>query len=399
MIRNIILLTPFVFSFAFGLDIYIPILPEMSKIFQTTPGMTQLTMSLFLLMTGLGQIAVGPLADRLGRKAIFYGASFLFGLGAIGCAFASNIETLIGWRVVSGLGACGMLVTAFAVVRDLYSHAESAKMFSFLNGMVGISPTFAPILGGNLAVYFGWQSVFYFLAFLGAFAFLITFFFVKETNRSQVQGVSIKDRYRAILKEPQFLRYAFLGGLAEGVFFCFFSISPFIIIDVHGVATQDFGYYFAAFGAVIALGGFASGKMIDKKGIFTTIKFGIACMAIGGISMLLCHVFNPAAMSGFIIPMVIACTGAMFLLGGSASLALEPFGKMAGTASAAFGAIEFGLAAFIGSLLMLFSATSAFLYSIFILILSFLSLILSDQRFFPLINETKNKIRKIIKRM
>ena len=280
---------------------------------------------------------------------------------------------------MSALGACGMLVTAFALVRDLYAPDESARLYSFLNGAVGISPTFAPILGGYLAAYLGWQSVFIFLAVIALFAFLITAKFIRETvpreQRVTVDG-KLLQRYIKIFTHRQLLTFSIISGLAEGVFFCFFSISPFIIIELHGVPTHEFGYYFALFGLVITLGGFASGKLIEKLGINGTLALGMALMFAGGVFMLLGHIYLPPSLAGFLIPMAIACMGAMFLVGGSAAKALEPFGATAGTASAAFGAIQFGLSSLAGSLLMLFPATSPFPYSVAILIMAAISMVM-----------------------
>jgi len=167
-----------------------------------------------------------------------------------------------------------------------------------------------------------------------------------------------------------------IGGLAESVFFCFFSVSPFIIINIHGVETQDFGYYFALFGLVIALGGFASGYIVEKVGIRKTLAMGISLVAFGALSMLVWHYAIAAQLAGFLLPMAVACIGAMFLLGASAAAALEPFGHIAGTASAAFGCMDFGIAAISGSLLMLFPINSAIPYGISLVILAFFIAIL-----------------------
>ena len=142
--KLVLIFTPFVFSFAFGLDIYIPIVPKIADIFNTTQTLVQLTLSLFLFVTGVGQLIIGPLADQWGRRRIFFWASFLFALGSVICACAPNIYILILGRVISSLGSCGMLVTSFAVIRDLYSGEESAKIYSFLHGAIGISPLLRP---------------------------------------------------------------------------------------------------------------------------------------------------------------------------------------------------------------------------------------------------------------
>lgn len=379
----ILILTPFVFSFAFGLDIYIPIVPQMSQIFYTTPAMVQLTLSLFLLMTGLGQLFIGPLSDQWGRKRVFYLSSFFYAVGSIGCALSTTIYELIAARLVCSIGACGMLVTSFAIVRDLFSNEQSAKMYSFLNGAIGISPTLAPIIGGYLSFYFGWKSVFYFLASIGFFALFITRYFIQETlsieKRIKLDRAIFK-RYIQICSHREFMIYSLLAGLAEGVFFCFFSISPFIIIDRLGIPTHIFGYYFAIFGSVIGVGGFVSGKLIEKIGVLQTIKLGILLMFFGGVSMLVWSHLGGLSLEGFLFPMVIACTGAMFLIGSSASLALEPFPLIAGTASAAFGAIEFTISALAGSILMLYPVHSTIPYGLAIVFLALGSLLLFSLR-------------------
>jgi len=373
----ILILTPFVFSFAFGLDIYIPIVPQMTEIFNTTPAMIQLTLSLFLFTTGVGQLIIGPLSDQFGRKIILYIASACYGLGSLGCAFSDDIVWLIIARFISSFGACGMLVTSFAIVRDLFSAEKSAKMYSFLNGAVGISPTFAPILGGYLSSYFGWQSVFFFLTLIGILSLFITKQFIRETLEKEKRvkiDKAIFKRYIRIFSHRQFIIYSSIAGLAEGVFFCFFSISPFIIIELIGIPVHEFGYYFGVFGLVIGLGGLASGKLIEKVGIQSTIGSGIALMMFGGLSMLLWHYVDSLSLQGFLIPMAMACLGAMLIVGGAASAALEPFGEIAGTAAAAFGSLEFGISSIIGSVLMLFPVASTVPYGISIVLMAIFSL-------------------------
>lgn len=383
MYQLILLLTPFVFSFALGLDIYIPVVPQMTKIFDTTPALIHLTLSLFLCTTGLGQLFVGPFADRYGRKIIFYLSSLSFLFGSLLCAFAPDIVWLIMGRFIAALGACGLLVASFALVRDMYSADESARIYSFLNGAIGISPTFAPMIGGYLALYLGWQSVFIFLAAIGALTLFTTRYFIQETHAVEKRtpiDKTILSRYFEIFTTRQFLIFSSISGLAEGVFFCFFSISPFIIIDLLGVATENFGYYFATFGLVIGLGGFASGKLIEKSGVNTTIMTGIFLMLIGGCTMLAWHSIEGLSLTGFLFPMVLSCTGAIFVVGACASAALEPFAAIAGTAAAAFGAFQFSLSALIGAGLMLFPIVSTVPYGIIIVFSGIASFVLFKQR-------------------
>ena len=368
--KLILILSSFIICFAFGLDVYIPILPQMTKLFNTTPYMTHLTMSAFLLSIAVGQLFIGPISDQIGRQKVLIGSAFLFAIASAACILSKDIYWLISMRILSGIGACGMLVTAFAVVRDIFSHEESAKMYSFLNGATGTSPTFAPILGGYLYSYFGWQSVFLALSVFGIWAFILSTKFVKETlepsRRVKVNGQIFK-RYFHILKNRQFLTFTTIAGLSQAVFFGFFSISPYIIIELLEISPQQFGYYFAFFGLVLCAGGFISGKLIEKTGLMNALAIGLIIEMIGGLMMLSWSIAAPVSLLNFLLPMVVACSGAIVLCGGALSLAVEPFKDFAGTASAAFGSIEFGICSLMGSLVMLFSTASLIPYATLII--------------------------------
>jgi DHA1 family bicyclomycin/chloramphenicol resistance-like MFS transporter len=379
MFSFLLVLSPFILSFSFGLDIYIPVVPQMVSVFNTSAQKVQLTLSLFLVCAGLGQLIVGPLCDRFGRKPTYYASSCAFAVGSLICAFSPRIEILIGGRLLSAMGACGMLVAAFATVRDLFSGIKSAKMFSFVNATVGISPTFAPIVGGYLALYFGWKSNFIFLFFIGLCALLFAYFFIEEThNKNNIIKLdkSIISQYLKIFLNPEFLIFATLAGLAEGVFFGFFSLSPFIIIQQLGIAPENFGYFFAVFGSMIGLGGMFSGHIITPGRQNLILKSGIALMFVGGASMLIWYNLFSLSLAGFLLPMALSCFGAIIILGSSAAAALEPFSHIAATASAMLGALQFGLSSLIGSIVVFFPTTSTLPYGITILVVAILSALL-----------------------
>lgn len=383
LLQLVLILMSLVICFALGLDMYVPLLPQITEAFGTTPALAQLTMSLFLFTVAIGQLLLGPVSDHFGRKKVLIISACLFAIGSFSCVFSSHIWGLITMRVFSGVGACGLMVTSFAMVRDLVSEEESAKVFSFLNGATGISPTIAPIIGSYLCYFCGWQSVFIFLAIVGLVALFISSYFVQETVETTKKvplDRQVFGRYRNIFSQRQFLTYASIAGFAQTVIFGFSSISPFIIIEHLKVPEEEFGYYFAAFGLVLCLGGFASGKLIEKIGTHQTFKLGVALMFAGGVSMAVWSLVTPLTLFGFLAPMIIACTGAILLAGGSISSALEPFPEMAGTASAAFGSLRFGLCSCIGASLMLFPVNTALPYATCILLMAALSALLYSLR-------------------
>ncbi len=371
-----LLLSPFVFSFAFGMDIFIPVVPEIQAVFQTTQFLIQLSLSLFLLTIGISELFMGPLADQFGRYRTVIASIIIFILGNVACALANTIEMLIAARVICAIGACGMLVVAFAIVRDLYDDERSGQLYSWLNAAIGISPTFAPIIGSYLGHFLGWRSVFWFLSGLGIFVLLITIFFICETlplaNRKKIDR-HIFRRYWQILTTRNFIKYTLFASFGVTICFSFFSVSPFIIIKLLHVNQEYFGYCFAAFGSILIIGGIIAAKLIGYWGIDKTIKVGVILLFIGGLSMLLINFFIGLYLSTFLITMAIACSGAVFFMGAAAGGALASFGDIAGTAAATLQSCQFLIAAIFGSLLMRVPVTSSISFAIMVLLVALAS--------------------------
>ncbi|MCP3680608.1 MAG: multidrug effflux MFS transporter [Gammaproteobacteria bacterium] len=367
-LRLLIYLCPFVVAFAFALDIYIPTVADMRLALHTSREAIQLTLSLFLATNGIGQLLFGPLSDQIGRRPMLIIASLLFMLGNIICALAPNITLLITARIITAAGACGMLVTANAIVRDLYQGEMSARMYSLINTAISVSPIFAPIIGGHLAAWAGLRAVFWFLTIIGIIGFLIATLRLQETLSTD-QRITINRKmlhhYRVILTTPAFLSYAIMAGCAISIFFAFFSVSPIIIIELFHVPMNHFGYYFAMLGITIAIGGILNVKWVKYFTIHSSILCGLLLIAGGSVMMLLW----PSSLFGFIVPFIPIGLGGVFLVSSSASGAMEPFGNRAGYAAAMLGFLQFFIGALAGTLLMLFPIQSTQPYAIFVTII------------------------------
>ncbi len=373
-----LVLAPFVFSYSFGLDIYIPVIPEMRIFFHTSQFLIQLTMSLFLLGVGLGNLISGPITDQFGRTKFIFAATIIFIIGAIGSAIAPTIEFLIVTRIICALGSSGMLVVAFAIVRDLYSGNECAQMYSWLNAAIGLSPTFAPIIGSYMSIHYGWRAVFWFLLVIGVTALILTKTYIQETlptHKRKCFDLTIFARYKNVLRNKVFIYHMLFAGFGVAICFSFFSVSPFIIRGLLHVSQLNFGYYFAIFGLVLALGGVISGKLVIEIGIKKTIQVGILLLFIGGGLMLAFQLFMGLHLFSFLTSMAIACLGAIFCTGSGAAGAMEPFSEYTGIASASLQAGQFTIAAIIGSTLMCFPITSSLSYAICIIIVAVLATI------------------------
>jgi Bcr/CflA subfamily drug resistance transporter len=376
----ITILAPLVVSFAFALDLYIPTVPHLVHVFQTTDARIQLTLSLFVLMQGLGQLVFGPWSDSVGRRPIALGGAVLFIVASLLCAAATTIWILILGRLIQAAGACAMMVVAFAMVRDCFDEAKSAKVYSYLNSTIAVSPLFAPVIGGYMSHAFGWRANFYLLVGIGVLCLIAGLFFVKETHDHSKRlplGRDVFVRYGSLMWDRRFWPFALCAGAGIAAFFCFFSISPFIIITLLHVPVMHFGYYFAVLGVVFLLGSMLSGKLAPIVGAKRLLRLGAFLILIGGITLFLAYWMFGLGLLEFLPPVFVGCLGGAFVVGNAAALALAPFPQFAGAASALLGAVEFVMASICGTLMMHEAVTSTQPYAVVLLVVGALSVFCS----------------------
>ena len=356
-VTTVVLLGPMVFTFALGMDVYMPVVPKIVENFATTPFMVQLTLSLFMLLTGLGQLIVGPLSDQYGRRRLMLAAAALFATGSLLCALSTGIAQLITFRIIQAIGACGTLVVAFAIVRDAFSETDSAQVYSFLNGTISISPLLGPIIGVWLDVTFNWRAPFGFLFILGVITLSLVVFMVQESlppgRRMAVSAATLLRHYSIVCRNLQFVTYALCSAAGMAAFFTFFSMTPYIISEQLGLPEVSIGFYFGLGGMSFMAGCLCSGFVVKKLGVMTTASTGVAFLMLSGLSMLAWHLLFGLTLWGFVGPAMIFTFGCALAAGAGAGGAMAPFGAMAGTASAMFGAVEFTLSALLGSVVML----------------------------------------------
>ncbi|MCH9769261.1 MAG: multidrug effflux MFS transporter [Gammaproteobacteria bacterium] len=372
------ILGPLAFGFAVALDIYIPVVPHLVGFFHTTVNEVQLTLSLFMVFIGIGQLLWGPLADHFGRRKIALGSLLLYILGSVFCAFSNSIHFLIFGRCVEAVGACGTMVVSMAVIRDAYDERSSARMYSLLNGMVSASPLFAPIIGGYLVTWFNWRASFIFLIILGCIMTLIVMFFLDESlafeDRIKADW-SVFKRYVSILTNSQFLFYTFVAASGISYLFTFFSLSPYLFIQELHVATDHFGFYFGVLGAVFFAGSILSSWVAPRLGVSRTVWLGILLAIIGGVLMAIWVQMAGLTILDFIVPMLPIGIGAAFMVGAGAAGALAPFGNMAGTAAAVLGCGQFFVSAIAGSIVLYYKTGTPMPLAILTLLLGTLCML------------------------
>ena len=302
-------------------------------------------LSLFMVGFAAGQLAFGPLSDRIGRRPTLLFGCTLFAVAAVGCACASSLAILAFWRFVQGLGAAAGSVIAFAIIRDLFSGAEARSRLSYISVVGTIAPIVAPTLGGLIATWQGWRAVFFWLAVAGAFLIVVLLFTLEESmpvpNRHALRPRDLVTNYWQVLSHRTCLLYLLIGGTSFGALFAYVSGSAFVFIDVFRVDPRIYGALFAVNAFAIAIGAFVSGRL-STRGVSANrliiVGLVISCGATAALS-------GGAIFGGLnafsIMPLLILNTFSMGLVTPNAVHGtLEPMPRIAGVAASAFGSIR-----------------------------------------------------------
>ena len=341
-----------------AIDIYLPSMPVMAQEFSITNSQIQSTLVVFLFAMGLGQILIGPLVDRFGRKPVALFGVILYGLSSLLAAVAFEFNILLLARVLQGLAACSTSIVAFSAVRDCFTSKESAKIYSYLNGAICVIPALAPSLGGLLAMQFGWRSNFIFMTLFAVIMLLVVSFLFSETKPEDTVShgkLYNLQRFLPVLKEAHFLFYAISCMSAMAAILCYVSYSPVWLIGHLGVSELGFSALFG-FNALINIIACFTAPMINKRlGNHLTVKLAFSLFLT---TALLTELLQYSSLSNllapeyaFMLPMILLCVGFALLLGPATSMALAAFGSRAGTATALLGFIQMSGAALISGLI------------------------------------------------
>ena len=328
----------------FAIDMYLPALPSIGGALHATPAAVQMSLMVFFITLGICQLVYGPLADIFGRKRPIYVGLAIFTIGSVGCAFAPNVNVLIGFRMLQALGACACMVIPRAIVRDLYTGHDATRLMSLLMLVVSISPLLAPLTGSLIIAAFGWRGVFWALTVAGAVAVLLAATKLQETreihHRADSSWASAFAAYRKLLTDPSFLGLALVGAFGVSAFFIYLASASFVIVNHYGLTPIMFSLCFALNAA--AFFGFSqlTARMTSKYGLTRVIRVTVTGFAI---AMSIVAVLFVAGADSLALMMIFLFVGYGFLglvLPTTAVLSLENHGAIAGTASALMGALQ-----------------------------------------------------------
>lgn len=230
-----------------AIDIYLPSMPVMAAEFAVSASQVQSTLVLFLFAMGVGQVLIGPLADRYGRRPIALGGLLLYIASSLLAAVAMEFQWLQLARVLQGLAACSTSIVVFSAVRDCFTPKEGARYYSYLNGVICVIPALAPTLGGLLALQFGWRSTFVFMTLYAIIIMIIVGYRLPETRPANTvtEGPLYRwSRYKPVLMDPHFMFYAFACMAGMAAILAYVSYSPVWLIETIGVSELTFSGLF-----------------------------------------------------------------------------------------------------------------------------------------------------------
>ena len=325
----------------FVVDLYLPSLPQLASFFETSASMTQLTLTTAMIGLAVGQLLLGPLSDKFGRKTPLIISLVIYIISTVLIVYAPNIEAMIVLRVIQGLSSAGSVVISRAVATDLYRGREMTRFFGLLMTINGLAPIISPILGSLLLEYISWKGVFVFLALIGVIV-LIFSFRLKESlsveNRLKGSIFSTFLTFGVIIKNRLFMSYVGIQSFLLGSMFAYIAASPFILQSFYGLSAFIFSLCFGANGAALVIGANVGGKLPNRKALAIGI-FAFVVAALYTIAVLIIQPHWLFVELGFF---------AMLLLMGItfpaiSSLAMESERQYAGSASALLGFAPFFL--------------------------------------------------------
>ncbi|MCI2774775.1 multidrug effflux MFS transporter [Staphylococcus petrasii] len=328
---------------ALSIDMFLPGLPELKKDFNTTTSNAQLTLSLFMIGLGLGNLFVGPISDSIGRKKPLVIAMIIFTLASLGIVFVHNIWIMVFLRFVQGFTGGAGAVISRAIASDMYNGNELTKFLALLMLVNGVAPVLAPALGGLILSVAVWRMVFVILTIFGVLMVMGSLFKVPESlavEHRDSSGIGVIFRnFKSLFSTPRFVLPMLIQGVTFIMLFSYISASPFLVQKIYGVSALHFSWMFAGIGITLIISSQLAGKLVDyvhPQKLLRTMTFiqiiGVVIVALTLIN----HWHFAMLVIGFIV-LVAPVTGVATL---GFSIAMEERTTGSGSASSLLGLLQ-----------------------------------------------------------
>lgn len=364
---------------ALSIDMFLPGLPELKNDFNTTTANAQLTLSLFMIGLGLGNLFVGPISDSIGRKKPLVISMIIFALASLGIVFVENIWIMVFLRFVQGFTGGAGAVISRAIASDMYRGNELTKFLALLMLVNGVAPVIAPALGGLILSFAVWRMVFVILTLFGVLMVLGSLFKVPESlsvkNRDSSGVNVIFSNFKSLLTTPRFVLPMLIQGVTFIMLFSYISASPFLVQKIYGVSPLHFSWMFAGVGITLIIASQIAGKLVDYFHPQVLLRAFTIIQIIGVVIVsltLINHWHFALLVIGFIV-LVAPVTGVATL---GFSIAMEERTTGSGSASSLLGLLQSLLGGLVTPLVNLKGEYNSMPYIIIISLTAILLIIL-----------------------
>lgn len=345
----LLLMAPFDILASLAMDIYLPVVPSMPGSLNTTPSVIQLTLSLYMVLLGLGQVAFGPISDRVGRRPVLLSGAILFAAASLGAALSSTAFAFVCFRLLQAIGASAALVATFATVRDVYANErEGVTIYGMFGAILSFVPALGPIAGAAIADSFGWRAIFFVLTLLAVPAILNAATRWPETR--PCGATSNPPSILPIFASAPFWTYTWGFGAGMGTFFVFFSTAPRVLIGRAGYSEFAFSLIFATVAVVMIVTTRFAKAFIDRWGIAGCLARGMVLLLCGAFALALGQLFGSPSFVSFVLPMWIMAVGIVLTASVTANGALAEFDEIAGAAVAFYFCVQSLIVSVFGTL-------------------------------------------------
>ncbi|MGU3575710.1 multidrug effflux MFS transporter [Brucellaceae bacterium C25G] len=333
----------------FAIDMYLPALPNIAADLHAENGAVQMSLLTFFIAAALAQLFYGPLSDMYGRKIPLYTGLVLFGIGCVGAALSTSIDMLVSFRFLQGIGAAAGMVIPRAIVRDLYTGVDAARLMSLLMLVFSVSPILAPLCGSLIIDIYSWRIVFWIVLGAAVLGLFMLALWQNETRpasaRVESSLSSALSGYRILMRDRNFIGLVMIGAMCMAGFMIYLANSSFVFIEQYGFTPREYALVFSI-NAISFIGmSQLNGVLASRFGLKRVVLFSVSGAALVLTTML---VFVVSGAQSYLLIASFLFAGFGFLglvIPTTAVLALEDHGKIAGTASALMGTLQFMAAA------------------------------------------------------
>ena len=347
------------------IDLYLPAFPIMARDLATDAESIQLTLSVYMVGFALSQTIFGPISDRFGRKPTIMIGTSIYLVASVACALATTVEQLIVFRLFQSIGAAAAPVVARAVVRDMFTREEAARMYSVVTTVVAIAPIVAPVLGGFIVVWLGWRANFWVLTGFGASAMLLVIVMLPETNRNPDPNATrigqMLRNFATMLSNRAYLGYVLtVMGNFSGLFAYLLGAS-FVLVDQLGMSPTSFGLSFGAASVGFMSGAFLGSRIVRYAGVERMCLAGTFFTAAGGALVFVLIWSDVISIWSIIVPTIVYFFGMGMSQPNIQAGAISPYPQMAGAAASLLGLAQYVSAGLLSMVLALFAFDQTFL--------------------------------------